>query len=116
MTLAARRPMDILGACAALLAVGPVALILAAVIRAKIGSLVLFRQTRLGLHGEPFTLLKFRTMAGARDANGNLLPDAHRLTTLGRLLRRTSLGELPERWTAPTSSCCRRGRKACRGR
>lgn len=56
---------------------------------------ILFRQTRLGLHHKPFTVLKFRTMTDARDAQGNLLPDADRLTTLGQFLRRTSLDELP---------------------
>jgi len=57
---------------------------------------VLFRQQRPGLHGQPFTPYKFRTMTDARDAQGNLLPDAERLTPLGRFLRSTSLDELPE--------------------
>jgi len=57
---------------------------------------VLFRQVRPGLGGRPFTLLKFRTMTEARDAQGNLLPDEERLTRFGRFLRRTSLDELPE--------------------
>jgi len=57
---------------------------------------VLFRQQRPGLHGQPFTLYKFRTMTDARDAQGNLLPDAQRLMPLGRFLRSTSLDELPE--------------------
>jgi lipopolysaccharide/colanic/teichoic acid biosynthesis glycosyltransferase len=56
---------------------------------------ILFRQQRPGLHGKPFTLLKFRTMTDARDAQGNLLPDAERLTPFGSFLRRTSLDELP---------------------
>lgn len=59
---------------------------------------MLFRQMRPGLHGEPFTLYKFRTMTDARDADGNLLPDAQRLTRFGRFLRSTSLDELPELW------------------
>jgi lipopolysaccharide/colanic/teichoic acid biosynthesis glycosyltransferase len=57
---------------------------------------VLFRQKRPGLHGRPFTLYKFRTMTDERDAQGNLLPDAERLTSFGRFLRSTSLDELPE--------------------
>jgi len=60
------------------------------------GSPILFRQNRPGLRGKPFAILKFRTMTNARDAQGNLLPDAQRLTLLGRDLRSTSLDELPE--------------------
>jgi len=60
------------------------------------GPPILFRQQRPGLHGTPFTLLKFRTMTDARDPDGNLLPDAERLAPLGRFLRSTSLDELPE--------------------
>ncbi len=65
-------------------------------VRLRLGHPILFRQRRPGLHGEPFTILKFRTMTDACDAGGNLRPDAQRLTTLGRLLRATSLDELPE--------------------
>ena len=65
-------------------------------VRLRIGSPVLFRQVRPGLRGEPFTMLKFRTMTDRRDADGKLLADAERLTALGRFLRRTSLDELPE--------------------
>ncbi len=60
------------------------------------GTPILFRQLRPGLRGRPFTLLKFRTMRDARDSHGNLLPDAQRMTSLGRFLRRTSLDELPQ--------------------
>ena len=69
---------------------------LAAAIRWKLGSPVLFRQQRPGLSGRPFWLLKFRTMTDARDAGGVLLPDAQRLTAFGRFLRGSSLDELPE--------------------
>ena len=71
-------------------------IILAFMIRCKLGTPVLFRQQRPGLGGRPFWLLKFRTMTEARDARGNLLPDAARLTAFGRFLRATSLDELPE--------------------
>lgn len=88
--------MDLLGACAGLICLCPVFLIIAAVIRIMIGRPVFFRQQRPGLRGEPFMLLKFRTMTEARDADGNLLPDAERLRDFGRFLRSTSLDELPE--------------------
>jgi lipopolysaccharide/colanic/teichoic acid biosynthesis glycosyltransferase len=73
-------------------------LLLAVVIRLRLGSPVLFRQVRPGLHGRPFTMVKFRTMTDARGADGHLLPDAQRLTRFGCLLRSTSLDELPELW------------------
>ncbi len=76
----------------------PVLVLLALIVRVKLGSPILFRQLRPGLHGKPFTLYKFRTMTDARDAAGNLLPDADRLTPFGRFLRATSLDELPELW------------------
>ncbi len=74
----------------------PVLLGVAAVVRLSLGSPVLFRQVRPGLRGEPFEMLKFRTMRDAHDAHGRLLPDAERLTAVGRFLRATSLDELPE--------------------
>ena len=74
----------------------PLVLILAALVRIKLGSPVFFRQERPGLHGQLFRLIKFRTMTDARDENGNLLPDAIRLTPFGKWLRSTSLDELPE--------------------
>ena len=73
-------------------------LILAAMIRIKLGSPILFAQVRPGLGGAPFTLLKFRTMTDVVDASGNVLRDEDRLTPFGQLLRRTSLDELPELW------------------
>lgn len=73
-------------------------LLLALVVRWRLGSPVLFAQVRPGLHGRPFRMVKFRTMTDARGADGALLPDAQRLTTLGRWLRSTSLDELPELW------------------
>lgn len=75
-----------------------VGLALAAVVRLKLGSPVLFSQVRPGLHGHPFRLIKFRTMTDARDESGRVLPDAERLTGFGRMLRASSLDELPELW------------------
>jgi len=76
----------------------PVAAVLALVVRARIGGPVLFRQARPGRDGRPFMLVKFRTMTDARDARGELLPDDMRLTAWGRILRASSLDELPELW------------------
>nr|WP_275888485.1 sugar transferase [Desulfobulbus alkaliphilus] len=83
-------------ALAALTLLWPLLLSLAVLVRLKLGAPVLFRQTRPGLHGKPFSILKFRTMSDARDVRGNLLPDGERLTRFGRFLRSTSLDELPE--------------------
>lgn len=93
-----KRSMDILGSLAALLCLLPVIVLVAAAIRWRMGAPVLFRQVRPGLHGQPFEMIKFRTMLNAVDAHGQALPDAERLTALGRLLRATSLDELPELW------------------
>jgi len=93
-----KRLFDVLISLVVSILVFPVALIVALLIRLRIGSPVLFRQQRPGLRGEPFEMIKFRTMSDARDADGNLLPDAERLPRFGRLLRATSLDELPELW------------------
>jgi lipopolysaccharide/colanic/teichoic acid biosynthesis glycosyltransferase len=85
--------------CAALLALlllAPLLLLVALLVRWRLGAPVLFRQQRPGFGGRPFKLLKFRTMTSQRDASGALLPDAQRLTPLGRWLRSTSIDELPE--------------------
>ena len=74
----------------------PIGIAVAIAVRWKLGAPVLFRQTRPGLHERPFTMLKFRTMTDARDAEGRLLPDAERMPTFGQWLRATSLDELPE--------------------
>ncbi|WP_448382810.1 sugar transferase [Desulfosoma sp.] len=93
-----KRLLDLLVALTALIVSAPVLALLALLVRGKLGAPVLFRQTRPGLYGRPFTLYKFRTMTDGRDAQGNLLPDAERLTAFGRFLRATSLDELPELW------------------
>ncbi len=91
-----KRLFDLAFAFPALIVLGPVMALVALLVRLELGSPVLFRPQRPGLGGAPFTLYKFRTMTDARDANGELLPSAQRMTRLGRLLRRTSLDELPE--------------------
>ena len=73
----------------------PLMLVVASIVRLQLGSPVLFRQARGGLHGEVIELLKFRTMTDSRDLEGRLLPDAQRLTGLGGFLRSSSLDELP---------------------
>ncbi len=91
-----KRPLDVALTLAAAPLLLPVGLGVALLVRYKLGSPVLFRQTRPGLHGRPFSMLKFRTMTDARGPDGALLPDAERLTPLGRFLRSSSLDELPE--------------------
>lgn len=91
-----KRLLDFTLSLAALLVLWPVLLAVAVLVRCKLGSPVIFRQERPGKDEKIFTLYKFRTMTDVRDADGNLLPDAVRLTKFGRLLRSTSLDELPE--------------------
>lgn len=93
-----KRLFDIFAAAAALVALSPVLFCVALLARRRLGTPVLFRQTRPGKNGRPFEMLKFRTMTDARDSEGRLLPDAERLTSFGRFLRSTSLDELPELW------------------
>lgn len=95
-TSRAKRTFDVATAGAALVALAPVLVAVAGAVRIGLGSPVLFRQPRPGLHGEVFTLTKFRTMRDAVDPDGTPLADAERLTRLGRWLRATSLDELPE--------------------
>lgn len=90
-----KRLFDLTLTSIALLVFAPVMLVIALIIRSKLGAPAIFRQERAGLHGKPFVLFKFRTMTDARDAQGNLLPDHQRVTKLGRFLRSTSLDELP---------------------
>jgi lipopolysaccharide/colanic/teichoic acid biosynthesis glycosyltransferase len=91
-----KRAIDVCLAAAALLVLWPVLLIVAVVVRFGLGGPVLFRQLRGGYRGRTFHVMKFRTMTDARDEQGRLLPDAVRLTPLGRFLRSSSLDELPQ--------------------
>jgi lipopolysaccharide/colanic/teichoic acid biosynthesis glycosyltransferase len=91
-----KRLFDLVVTAVGAVVLSPVIALVALLVRMKLGKPVLFRQVRPGLHGQPFTLLKFRTMVGAMDSNGLPLADAERLTAFGQLLRRWSLDELPE--------------------
>lgn len=93
-----KRLLDVIAATALLVFFGVPLLLLVVLIRLRLGSPVLFRQVRPGLHGQPFEMVKFRTMTNACGSDGQLLPDVDRLTPFGRFLRSTSLDELPELW------------------
>lgn len=93
-----KRVFDVFAAGVGLLLLSPVILVVAYLIRKRLGSPVLFRQVRPGLNGKPFEMVKFRTMRDAVDAHGQPLPDAARMTPFGSFLRASSLDELPELW------------------
>lgn len=92
----AKRAIDIICSCLALIVLSPIILILAIVVRIKLGSPIIFEQERPGKDEKIFKMYKFRTMTSETDENGNLLPDDMRLTRFGKILRSTSLDELPE--------------------
>ncbi|MDP3674472.1 MAG: sugar transferase [Novosphingobium sp.] len=93
-----KRALDLTLTLPAVLLLAPVLVVVALLVRLKLGSPVLFRQRRPGLGGRPFEMIKFRTMTGRRGSDGSLLPDADRLNPFGRFLRSSSLDELPELW------------------
>ena len=93
-----KRYFDLVLAVMALLVLALPLLVVVWLVRSKLGNPVLFRQVRPGLHGQPFEMVKFRTMTDERGADGALLPDAQRLTSFGRFLRASSLDEMPELW------------------
>ena len=93
-----KRLLDIIIASIALILLSPLYAFVAYKVKKNLGSPVLFRQVRPGLHGKPFEMIKFRTMKDAVDAQGNPLPDSERLTPFGKMLRSTSLDEMPELW------------------
>ena len=94
-----KRTLDVLVSVAALVVLFPVIAVVALLIHRKLGTPVLFRQTRPGKNGKPFQMVKFRTMMDAVDAQGNSLPDSERMTPFGQFLRSTSLDELPGLWS-----------------
>ena len=93
-----KRLLDIIIASIALILLSPLYVFVAYKVKKNLGSPVLFRQVRPGLHGKPFEMIKFRTMKDAVDEQGNPLPDSERLTPFGKMLRSTSLDEMPELW------------------
>jgi len=93
-----KRILDVVIASTALVLLSPVYALVAYKVKKNLGSPVLFRQTRPGLHGRPFEMIKFRSMKDALDTAGNPLPDSERLTPFGKMLRATSLDEMPELW------------------
>lgn len=93
-----KRLLDIIIASIALILLSPLYFYVAHKVKKNLGSPVLFRQVRPGLHGKPFEMIKFRSMKDAVDAQGNPLPDSERLTPFGKMLRSSSLDEMPELW------------------
>ena len=93
-----KRLLDIIIASIALVILSPLYVFVAYKVKKNLGSPVLFRQVRPGLNGKPFEMIKFRTMKDAVDSQGNPLPDSERLTQFGKMLRSTSLDEMPELW------------------
>ena len=93
-----KRLLDIIIASIALILLSPLYFYVAHKVKKNLGSPVLFRQVRPGLHGKPFEMIKFRSMKDAVDAQGNPLPDNERLTPFGKMLRSSSLDEMPELW------------------
>lgn len=91
-----KRPFDLVACSAALILISPILVVVAVLVRIKLGSPVLFSQERPGRDGVPFNMIKFRTMIDANDEHGEPLPDEDRITPFGAALRRTSLDELPE--------------------
>lgn len=93
-----KRMLDFILSLIALIVLSPLMLIIGLLVRIKLGKPIIFKQKRPGKNEKIFTLYKFRTMTDEKDQNGNLLPDAKRLTKFGKTLRSTSLDELPELW------------------
>lgn len=100
-----KRIQDFICALLASIVLCPVMLIIAVMVRIKLGSPVIFQQERTGKNGKTFKMYKFRTMTDEKDRNGNLLPDEQRLTSFGSILRKTSLDELPELFNIIRGDC-----------
>lgn len=101
-----KRMLSVVFSTAGLVLASPAMLAVAFAVRIRLGTPVIFRQKRPGLHEKIFSMYKFRTMTDARDADGKLLPDRDRQTGLGRFLRKTSLDELPELWNVLKGDMC----------
>ena len=105
-------PQDVILSAVALVILSPVLLVVAFLVRIKLGSPVIFKQERAGKDGKAFYMYKFRSMSDARDADGNLLPDEQRLGKFGKILRSSSLDELPSLWNTLNTSCSLVGPRA----
>ena len=105
-------PQDVFLAMLALIVLSPVLLVVAILVRTKLGAPVIFKQERAGKDGKPFYMYKFRSMSDKRDADGNLLPDEERLGKFGKILRSTSLDELPSLWNVVNTTCSLIGPRA----
>ena len=105
-------PQDVFIALLALVVLSPVILVVAVLVRTKLGSPIIFKQERAGKDGKPFYMYKFRTMSDGRDEEGKLLPDEERLGKFGKLLRSTSLDELPSLWNVVCTKCSLCGPRA----
>lgn len=99
-----KRIFDVIAALLALVLLSPILIWVALKVRSRLGSPVIFRQRRPGLNGEPFDMIKFRTMLEAYDEHGKPLPNEQRMTPFGKWLRATSLDELPELWNVVKGS------------
>lgn len=105
-------PQDVILSAIALIVLSPILLILAILVRTKLGSPIIFKQERAGKGGKPFHMYKFRSMSEAKDEKGELLPDEQRLGKFGKILRSTSLDELPSLWNVINTSCSLCGPRA----
>ena len=107
-----KTPQDVILSTIALIVLSPILLILAILVRIKLGKPIIFKQERAGKDGKPFYMYKFRSMSDEKNENGELLPDDQRLGKFGKFIRSTSLDELPSLWNVVNTSCCLCGPRA----
>ena len=107
-----KTPQDVILSAIALIVLSPILLILAALVRIKLGKPIIFKQERAGKDGKPFYMYKFRSMSDEKNENGELLPDDQRLGKFGKFIRSTSLDELPSLWNVVNTSCSLCGPRA----
>lgn len=107
-----KTPQDVILSAIALIVLSPILLILAVLVRIKLGKPIIFKQERAGKDGKPFYMYKFRSMSDEKNENGELLPDDQRLGKFGKFIRSTSLDELPSLWNVVNTSCSLCGPRA----
>lgn len=107
-----KTPQDVILSAIALIVLNPILLILAVLVRIKLGKPIIFKQERAGKDGKPFYMYKFRSMSDEKNENGELLPDDQRLGKFGKFIRSTSLDELPSLWNVVNTSCSLCGPRA----